>query len=95
MGAILACRQAGVLVILAKLCNYMILFVLKSMPCFLAEQEKSFARGYLGELMTFHSQGYPQFLGISRHFPYFAGLAGKAGGRQNPRLMFMQGFSSC
>jgi hypothetical protein len=38
---------------------------LKWLPCFLAKQEKAFAKRGLACLMTVHSQTYPQFLGVS------------------------------
>jgi hypothetical protein len=46
---------------------------LNGVPCFLAEQKKSFAETGLAHLMTLHSQIYPQLLGISRSCPGNAG----------------------
>jgi hypothetical protein len=49
----------------------MILNSLNNVPRFLAEQEKSFAGAGLAQLLTVHSQTYPQLLGISRRKPDF------------------------
>jgi hypothetical protein len=48
------------------LLKYLNIIDLNNVPRFLAEQEKSFARWGLAQLMTPHSQTYPQLLGISR-----------------------------
>jgi len=56
---------AALLLTARKFPKLLIFGRLNWLPCFLAEQEKSFAEMGLAHLMTVHSQIYPQLLGIS------------------------------
>jgi hypothetical protein len=71
--------------------KYLIFKEVNYVPCFLAEYKKSFAEWGLGQLMTLHSQTYPQLLGISRRNGVISSLALQRGAGQNCGLMFHQG----
>jgi hypothetical protein len=81
----LFCRQS-----LTAFCfvKYLIIKDVNYMPCFLAEYKKSFAEWGLAQLMTLHSQTYPQVLGISRANRVISSLALRRGAGQNCGLMF-------
>ncbi len=63
----------------ARLFKLLFLLYLNDVPRFLAVQAEAFADAGLNDLMTAHSQAYPQLLGISRQCHDLRGLPAGGG----------------